>query len=132
MFIEILATRLSESLVFGTHHFLQKITKWVFDWLIQAMSFEKTKLCTYDDTFVLLLLGKTLTLTMTSFFDIFKRMVIKTIIELKIIFFHWYGLGLGLWCFNNISVIVLQSVLLVEETGVPGENHYKSLTNFIT
>jgi len=32
--------------------------------------------------------------------------------------------------FNNILV----SVLLVEETGVPGENHpcHKSLTNFIT
>jgi len=25
--------------------------------------------------------------------------------------------------FNNISVISWQSVLLVEETGVPGENH---------
>ena len=25
--------------------------------------------------------------------------------------------------FKNISVISLQSVLLVEETGVPGENH---------
>ena len=25
--------------------------------------------------------------------------------------------------FNNISVIAWQSVLLVEETGVPGENH---------
>jgi len=36
--------------------------------------------------------------------------------------------------FNNISVISRRSVLLVEETGVPGENHrltYKSLTNFI-
>ena len=31
--------------------------------------------------------------------------------------------------FNNISVISWQSVLLVEESGVPGE---KSLTNFIT
>ena len=45
---------------------------------------------------------------------------------------------LGLWClmplywvrvmvfnatFNNISVISWQSVLLVEETGVPGDNH---------
>ena len=33
----------------------------------------------------------------------------------------------GLWClnatFNNISVISWRSVLLVEETGVPGENH---------
>ena len=37
--------------------------------------------------------------------------------------------------FNNISSISWQSVLLVEETGVPGENHRsaaKSLTNFIT
>jgi hypothetical protein len=25
--------------------------------------------------------------------------------------------------FNNISVILWQSVLMVEETGVPGENH---------
>jgi len=38
--------------------------------------------------------------------------------------------------FNNISVISWRSVLLVEETGVPGEAHrlgyHKSLTNFIT
>jgi hypothetical protein len=38
--------------------------------------------------------------------------------------------------FNNISVILRQSGLLVEETGVPAENHrpvaIKSLTNFIT
>jgi hypothetical protein len=26
--------------------------------------------------------------------------------------------------FNNIWIILLQSVLLVEETGVPGENHW--------
>ena len=32
--------------------------------------------------------------------------------------------------FNNISVILWQSVLLVEETSVPGEN--QTLTNFIT
>ena len=32
--------------------------------------------------------------------------------------------------FNNISVISLHSVLLVEDTGRPGENHCKSLTNF--
>jgi hypothetical protein len=34
--------------------------------------------------------------------------------------------GLGLWCFkttfNNVSAISWWSVLLVEETGVPGEN----------
>jgi hypothetical protein len=36
--------------------------------------------------------------------------------------------------FNNILVISWRSVLLVEETGEPGENHRcgKSLTNFIT
>jgi len=40
----------------------------------------------------------------------------------------WILLGL-VWfmvlnsTFNNISVISWQSVLLVEETGVPGENH---------
>jgi hypothetical protein len=37
--------------------------------------------------------------------------------------------------FNNISVISWRSVLLVEETGVPGEKPlicHKSLTNFIT
>jgi hypothetical protein len=36
---------------------------------------------------------------------------------------------------NNISVILWQSLLLVEETGVPGEKPptcHKSLTNFIT
>jgi hypothetical protein len=32
--------------------------------------------------------------------------------------------------FNNILAMSWQSVLLVEETGVPGENH-KSLTNVI-
>ena len=33
---------------------------------------------------------------------------------------------LGLWCITplkNVSVISWRSVLLVEETGVPGENH---------
>jgi len=33
--------------------------------------------------------------------------------------------------FNNISVITWQSVLLVEETGVPRENH-RPVANFIT
>ena len=50
----------------------------------------------------------------------------------------WFGL---VWfmvfnaTFNNISVISWQSVLLVEETGVPGEKPptcHKSLTNCIT
>ena len=36
--------------------------------------------------------------------------------------------------FNNISAISWRSVLLVEETGVPGEKNYyrKSQTNVIT
>jgi len=37
--------------------------------------------------------------------------------------------------FSNISGISWQSVLLVEETGVPGnkpQTYHKSLTNFIT
>ena len=51
------------------------------------------------------------------------------------------AMGLGLGCmvfnatFNNISVLLWQSVLLVEETQVPGENHRPAtshLTNFIT
>ena len=31
--------------------------------------------------------------------------------------------------FNNISVISWRPVLLVEETGVPGENHRPAVTN---
>jgi hypothetical protein len=59
--------------------------------------------------------------------------------------FHYFGngkfkflnkvevqvLGLGLWCLTPLStifqllyyIILLQSVLLVDETGEPGENH---------
>ena len=37
----------------------------------------------------------------------------------KIYFIDGWLIG----CFNNISVILGQSVLLVEETGVPRENH---------
>ena len=42
---------------------------------------------------------------------------------------NWHSLILVVWflvfdaTFNNISVISWQSVLLVEETGVPRENH---------
>jgi len=43
--------------------------------------------------------------------------------------FRW----LGLWClmppFSNISVISWRSVLLVEETEVPGENHWQTLSH---
>ena len=41
----------------------------------------------------------------------------------------------GLWfmvyiaTFNNISVISWRSILLVEETGVPGENHRQTLSH---
>jgi hypothetical protein len=35
----------------------------------------------------------------------------------------WFGLMVLNATFNNISVILQQSVLLVEETGGTGENH---------
>ena len=35
----------------------------------------------------------------------------------------WFGFMVFNATFNNISVISWRSVLLVEETGVPGENH---------
>ena len=50
--------------------------------------------------------------------------MLRTRIQLKR--YLYIGLGLGLVfnaTFNNISVISWQSVLVVEETGVPGENH---------
>jgi hypothetical protein len=46
------------------------------------------------------------------------------------------NLGLGLLCFNatfnNISVILWQLVLLLEETGVPGENHRPAASHWQT
>ena len=50
------------------------------------------------------------------------------VVELQVVV--WFGLVLW-FTLNNISAISWRSVLLVEETGVPGENH-RSLTNFIT
>ena len=55
--------------------------------------------------------------------------IVPNIQIFKAIFFK--GLGfMGLLrlnaIFNNISVILWQSVLLVEKTGVPGENHRQS------
>jgi hypothetical protein len=36
-----------------------------------------------------------------------------------------YKVRIRLWCiFKNISVISWQSVFVVEETGIPGENHW--------
>jgi len=37
--------------------------------------------------------------------------------------------GLGLWCLMPLSVISWWSVLLVEETGVPRENHRPITSN---
>jgi hypothetical protein len=36
------------------------------------------------------------------------------------------------YTFNNISVILWESVLLVEETGVPGENHWPVASHWQT
>ena len=45
-----------------------------------------------------------------------------------------YAIGLGLWgfnaTFNNISIIQCQSVLLVEKTWVPGENHQPTASHW--
>jgi hypothetical protein len=41
----------------------------------------------------------------------------------------WFGLVL--WCLTPLSTIFQQTVLLVEETGGPRENHQSTLTNFI-
>ena len=43
--------------------------------------------------------------------------------ERFIIWLVWFGFVEFNATFNNISVISQRSVLLVEETGVPGENH---------
>jgi hypothetical protein len=53
------------------------------------------------------------------------------------LYFPSLGVLLFIATFNNISVILWQSVLLVEETDVPRKKHTdlltrKSLTNFIT
>ena len=47
----------------------------------------------------------------------------------------WFGLVL--WClfklnaiFNNISVVSWRSVLLVEETGIPGENYWPVVSHW--
>ena len=39
------------------------------------------------------------------------------------IFIYWFGFMVFNATFNNISVILWRSDLLVEETGVSGENH---------
>ena len=55
--------------------------------------------------------------------------------KIKYFDFVWFGL---VWfmvsnaTFNNISVISCHSVLLVEETGVPGKNHQPATSNWQT
>jgi len=48
--------------------------------------------------------------------------------------FQFVGGGVMLFTatFNNISVISWRSVLLVEETGVPGENHRPTASHSLT
>jgi hypothetical protein len=59
-----------------------------------------------------------------------QLMLITTKIDLNVIVTlwvngQWIGFGLMVFnaTFNDISAISWRSVLLVEETGVPGENH---------
>jgi len=44
----------------------------------------------------------------------------------------WFGLMVFNATFNNISTISLRSVLFVEETGVPGENHQPAVSHWQT
>jgi hypothetical protein len=56
-------------------------------------------------------------------------------IFLSIITFHllvWFGLWVFNATFNNISVISWRSVLLVEETGVPGEKYWPVASHWQT
>jgi hypothetical protein len=75
-------------------------------------------------------------------FSLFKLVLFFCIISYTtdvIVFFYtencWVMVMVFNATFNNISVILWRSVLLVEETGVRGENHWhvaSQLTNFIT
>ena len=49
--------------------------------------------------------------------------------ELLIAKWVWFRFMVFNATFNNISVVSWQTVLLVEETGVPGENHRQTLSN---
>jgi len=44
-------------------------------------------------------------------------------VSIRQIIFDWFRVMVFNATFNNISVISWQSVLLVEETGIPGEKH---------
>jgi hypothetical protein len=44
----------------------------------------------------------------------------------------WFGLMVFIATFNNISVISWRSVLLMEETGVSGENHQPATSHWQT
>jgi len=79
----------------------------------------------------------------TSFNHIFINNIQFSILSLRFCIFVYFVLSkiiVLLWfmvfnaTFNNISVISWRSVLLVEETGVPRENHWPvaSHWNFIT
>jgi len=48
------------------------------------------------------------------------------------IFWRWKGSMVFNATFNNISVISCRSVLLVEETGAPGENHWPVASHWQT
>jgi hypothetical protein len=50
--------------------------------------------------------------------------VLDTTLCDKVLFLRLVGFIVFNVTFNNISVISWRSVLLVEETGVPGENHW--------
>jgi len=46
--------------------------------------------------------------------------------------YEWEGYMVFNTTFNNISVVLWRSVLLVEESGVPGENHRPAVSHWQT
>ena len=52
--------------------------------------------------------------------------------ECKVYSYHRVRVGIMVFnaTFNNISVILWQSVLLVKETEVPGENHWPVVSHW--
>ena len=82
-----------------------------------------------------------------DFFLYFQNYIVNLVILNLYNLFPWI-LKVKIWCiritcyldiptdnldtFNNISVISWQSVLLVEETGVPGENHWPAASHWQT
>jgi len=75
----------------------------------------------YDISFVIISL-----LLLTCFYNLYKLNKIKVVLIMKNVVMVFNT------TFNNMSVILWRSVLLVAETGVPGENHRPAVSHWHT